>query len=299
MRALVLAVLITVGAAGGARAVETPEPPAQDWSFQGLMGTYDRGEIRRGLQVYREVCASCHSLRLVAYRNLGDVGFSEDEIKAIAAEYEVTDGPNDEGEMFQRPAKPSDRFVSPFPNNNAAKAANSGALPPDLSLMTKARGGGADYLRAVLIGYEDSVSEKAKQEVFSITNAKRREKYEDDIKAYEKKIGAGKKATKPKEPAVVKSIEDLGIADEANFNAYFLNFQIAMPPPLSDEGVEYADGTKATVEQQARDVTAFLNWAAAPELEERKRLGIKVMLFLLVLTGMLYALKRKIWSDLH
>ena len=263
MRALVLAFLITAGAAGGALAAEK-SLPAQDWSFQGLMGRYDRGEIRRGLQVYREVCASCHALRLVAYRNLGDVGFSEKEIKAIAAEYELTDGPNDEGEMFQRPAKPADRFVSPFPNNNAARAANSGALPPDLSLMTKARGGGADYLYAILTGYQDEVPE-AHLEAY---------KEENEGKEFE-------------------------LMEGMQFNTYFPGNQIAMPPPLADEGVEYADGTKATLSQQARDVTVFLNWAASPELEERKRLGIKVLLFLLVLTGMLYALKRQIWSDLH
>ncbi len=263
MRALVLAVLISAGTANAASASETALP-AQDWSFQGIMGTYDRGELRRGLQVYREVCASCHALALVAYRNLGDVGYSEDEIKAIAAEYEVTDGPNDEGEMFQRPAKPADRFVSPFPNKNAAKAANSGALPPDLSLMTKARNGGADYLYAILTGYEDEVPAS-------------------HLEAY-------KEANNGKEFELMEGL---------SFNTYFPGNQIAMPPPIADEGVEYADGTKATVAQQARDVTVFLNWAAAPELEERKRMGIKVMLFLLVLTGMTYALKRKIWADLH
>ena len=238
-------------AAGSAAAAVAPKASAQDWSFDGIFGTYDRGEIRRGLQVYNEVCASCHSLRLVAYRNLRDVGFGVDEVKAIAANFEVTDGPNDDGDMFTRPARPADRFASPFENDQAARAANNGALPPDLSVITKARKGGADYIYALLSGYLE-------------------------------------------EPPA-----GFTLSDGMYYNKYFPGHQIAMSPPLGDEAVEYADGTKATTAQMSKDVSTFLVWAAEPEMEERKRLGIKVMLFLIVLTAMLYALKRKIWSDLH
>ena len=230
---------------------EVQKPPAQAGSFNGVFGTFDRPAFRRCLQVYTELCAACHSLRLGYYRHLQSVGFSEEEIKALAGEFEVEDGPNDDGEMFTRPAKPTDPFVSPFPNAQAARAANAGSLPPDLSVMTKARKGGEDYLHAVLTGYRDEA------------------------------------------PAGVEVMEGVF------FNEYFSGQQIAMPPPLADGAVEYADGTKATVQQMSADVVTFLSWAAEPSLEERKRLGIKTMLFLLVLTAMLYALKRKVWSDVH
>jgi len=234
-----------------ANAEEDAKLEKQEWSFSGPFGTYDKGQLQRGLQVYKEVCAACHSLNLVSYRNLAEIGLSFDEIKAMAAEQEVQDGPDDEGEMFMRPARPSDRFVAPFPNDNAAKASNGGALPPDLSLMAKARKGGPDYLFSLLIGFEEEAPE-------------------------------GKT-----------------ILEGLSYNKVFPGNAIAMAPPLDEDSVEYADGTKATLEQEARDVTAFLNWAAEPELEQRKNLGIKVLLFLLVLTMLLYALKRKIWQDLH
>jgi ubiquinol-cytochrome c reductase cytochrome c1 subunit len=226
------------------------KPPSQKWSFTGLFGTFDRNALQRGFQVYNEVCAGCHSLRLVAYRNLMEIGFTEDQVKTIAAEKEVQDGPNDEGEMFDRPARPSDRFVSPFPNDNAARAANNGAFPPDLSLIVKARKNGANYLHALMTGYKDP-------------------------------------------PAGTTLPEGMA------YNEYFPGKQISMPSPLSDDGVEYADKTKATVDQMSRDVTVFLAWAAEPELEARKAMGVKVLLFLLVLTGLLYAVKRKIWADVH
>ena len=247
--AAALAVALMLGA--GPAMAEVGKAPARDWSFDGMFGTFDRGAVQRGFQVYQEVCAACHSLKLVAYRNLSGIGLSEDQIKAIAAEVEVTDGPNDEGEMFQRPARPSDRFVKPFANDNAARAANNGALPPDLSLMVKARKGGADYLHALLTGYKEEP------------------------------------------PAGIKLSEGM------NYNLYFPGNQIAMAPPVADDAVEYADGTKATADQIATDIATFLAWAAEPELEERKRLGIKVLLFLIVLTAMMYALKRQIWSDQH
>lgn len=230
---------------------DVTEPPKHKWSFGGLFGGFDQAGLKRGFQVYSEVCSSCHGLSLVAYRNLADIGFSKGEITEIAAEVEVEDGPDDEGEMFFRPARASDRFVSPFPNDNAARSANSGALPPDLSLIVKARNGGADYIFALLTGYAEDAPEGVE-------------------------LGEG-----------------------MYYNEYFPNHQIAMMPPLEDEAVEYADGTKPTLSQHAEDVTAFLSWAASPELEERKRLGIKVLIFLLVLTGMLFALKRQIWAKLH
>ncbi len=237
--------------AGVAVAAEAPEPPAQDWSFDGVFETFDRGALKRGFQIYSEICSTCHSLRLVAYRNLQDIGFSEPEVKGIAADVEVLDGPDEEGEMFTRPGLPADHFVSPFANDQAARAANSGALPPDLSLMIKAREHGPDYVYAFLTGYQDEAP------------------------------------------------EGVELADGRFYNRYFPGNQTAMGPMLGDEAVEYADGTKPTLEQHARDIVTFLSWTAEPEMEERKSLGIKVLLFLVVLTAMLYALKRKIWSDLH
>ena len=243
-------------------------PEARDWSFGGVFGRYDRGELQRGFQVYIEVCSSCHSLKHVYYRNLGDdggPGFSEAEVKAIAAKFEVTDGPNNSGEMFTRSALPRDPFVSPFANDAEARSINGGALPPDLSVITKARSiergfpgwfvdlftgyqeQGTDYTYALLSGYAD----------------------------------------KPK---------DFHLQDGMYYNKYFVGQQIAMPAPLSDDQVEYADGTSATVNQMAHDVTAFLMWTAEPKLEERKRLGFKVIVFLIVFSTLLFLTKKKIWS---
>ena len=263
-RVLAAAALALAFFAGPALAAEGAALPSQSWSFQGMFGTYDRAALRRGFQVYSEVCASCHSLSLVSYRHLMSVGYSEDEVKAIAAEIEVEDGPNEDGEMFTRPGKPSDRFASPFANEMAARASNNGAFPPDLSLMTKARKRGPDYLHGLLVGYHEEVPE--------------------DFQATWKAEHEG---------------EEFVLMDGMSFNTYFPGHQIAMAPPLDDEAVEYADGTEPTLDRHARDVVTFLAWAAQPELEERKRLGVKVLLFLVVLTAMLYALKRQIWSDLH
>jgi ubiquinol-cytochrome c reductase cytochrome c1 subunit len=254
MRRSLIALAVASGflgfGAATASAAEGVALPHQEWSFQGLFGTYDRAAVRRGFQVYKEVCAGCHALSLVRYRNLEAIGFSEDEVKAIAAEATVMDGPGDDGEMFERPGRPSDAFVAPFPNDNAAKAANGGALPPELSLMTKARVGGPDYVHAILTGYHEP-------------------------------------------PA------DIEMQPGLNYNAYFPGHQIAMPAPLAEDAVEYADGTPATVEQMAHDVTTFLNWAAEPELETRKQTGVKVLLFLIVFTGLLYATKRRVWAKVH
>ena len=226
------------------------ELPSQDWSFAGVFGTFDRGELQRGFQVYKEVCSGCHSLNYIAFRNLADLGFNELEVKAIAAGYEVQDGPNKEGEMFNRPGLPADRIPAPFPNDNAARFGNGGALPPDLSLIVDARPDGTNYLYALLTGYDDAPS-------------------------------------------------GMTVAEGMNYNTYFPGHQVAMPPPLSDDGVEYADGTKATAAQQARDITAFLAWTTEPNMEARKEMGVMAILFLLVMTGLLYLSKRKIWADVH
>ena len=230
-------------AAGGDIAI-----PDRKFSFDGVFGTYDRASAQRGFQVYKEVCAACHGLRLLSYRNLRELGLTEAQVAAIAAQFEIKDGPNDEGQMFERPGRPADRFRSPFANDAAARAANNGALPPDLSVMTKARAGGADYLFALLTGYVDP-------------------------------------------PAGVT------LMDGMHYNKYFPGHQIAMGAPLNPDQVEYADGTKATVEQMAHDVSTFLQWAAEPELEKRRAMGVKVIIFLTILAGLTYAVKRKIWAD--
>lgn len=221
------------------------------WPHDGIFGKFDKAAAQRGFQIYREVCASCHSLKYVAFRNFHDLGFSEEEVKALAAEYTVEDGPDDEGEMFERAGKPFDYLPSPYPNENAARAANGGAYPPDLSLIAKARADGTNYVYSLLLGYNDEP------------------------------------------PAGVE------ISDGMSYNAYFPGHQIAMAQPLYEEAVEYADGTGGTLEQHASDIATFLTWTAEPKLEERKGMGLKVMIFLVILTGLFYATKRKIWSDLH
>ncbi|MEQ8968423.1 MAG: cytochrome c1 [Azospirillaceae bacterium] len=231
----------------GAEAIEVPD---YDFSFEGIFGTYDEASLQRGYQVYEQVCASCHSMDLVAYRHLEWIGYSEDQVKALAAQNTVTDGPNDQGEMFTRPAEPSDYFAAPYPNVQAARAANGGAYPPDLSVIAQARAGGADYLKALLIGYEDPPP-------------------------------------------------DVDLMAGMYYNAYFPGHQIAMPQLVYDDSVTYQDGTEATAEQISHDVSAFLMWAAEPHMVERKRSGVKVMLFLVVFAGMMYAVKRKVWADQH
>lgn len=247
--ALALAVAINPGPARAAG--EALVPPSQGWSWEGIFGTFDRAAAQRGFQVYKEVCSSCHSMQYLYYRDLEGLGYSEDEIKAIASEYDVQDGPDDDGEMFDRPAIPSDPFYKPFPNDNAARAGNNGALPPDLTLMVEARPRGADYLYALLTGYSEDVP------------------------------------------------DGIELQEGMSYNAWFKGNQIAMAQPLYGDDVEYADGTPATISQQASDLTTFLAWAAEPNLEERKSMGIKVMIFLVIFLGMLIALKRKIWSNVE
>ena len=254
---------------------ETSVPPQLDWSFQGPFGTFDRAQLQRGFKVYREVCASCHGLRYIAFRNLAEPGgpeFSEAQVRALAAEYKIQDGPNEAGDMFERPGRSADRFPPPFPNENAAAAANGGKAPPDLSLMAKARTyergfpwfifdvfrqyseNGADYLVALLNGYKDPP-------------------------------------------------QGFQVPEGGHYNEYYPGHNIAMPKPLSDGQVEYPKGEDGnapvpeTVDQYAKDVTAFLAWTAEPHLEARKRLGFKVILFLLLLAVLMYFTKKKIWAD--
>ena len=253
MRALKTAILsaaLALGLGGSAVASEGVKIPTQSWSHSGVFGTIDKASAQRGFQVYKEICAACHSMKLVPIRTLGGIGFKEDELKALAATYEVQAGPNDNGEMFMRPGVPADRFPSPFPNDNAARASNNGALPPDLSLIAKARMGGEDYLYAFLTGFEDP-------------------------------------------PA------DANLMPGMNWNKYFPGHQVGMPNILNDDGVQYADGTKATAAQQARDVSTFLTFVAEPSLDQRKQMGVKVILFLIVLAGLMYATKRQMWAKLH
>ena len=224
-----------------------------DWSFKGLFGKFDRSALQRGYQVYTEVCASCHSMKYVSYRNLGEKGgpeFSEEAVKAIAASFEVNDGPNADGEMFMRPGKPSDKFVKPYDNVKAAQAANGGAYPPDMSVLVKARGGGVDYIYSLLQGYENTPSEM---------------------------------------------ILDEGV----HYNKYMYGNKIKMAAPLSEDIVEYGDGTKATVEQMSKDVTTFLMWTAEPHLESRHQMGFKAIVYLIILTILVYFSMKKIWSRIE
>jgi len=236
-----------------ANSAEKVELLKTDWSFKGLLGKFDRGSLQRGYQVYTEVCSSCHSMKYVSYRNLAEEGgpeFTEEQAKAIAANFEVLDGPNSDGEMFTRPAKLSDKFVMPYENEKAAQAANGGAYPPDMSVLAKARSGGVDYIYSVLLGYEDP-------------------------------------------PAGV-------VLDEGVFyNKYMYGNNIKMSQPLSDGLVEYSDGTVASEEQMAKDVTTFLMWAAEPHLESRHKMGFKAILYLIILTILVYFSMKKIWSRIE
>ncbi|MCB1498135.1 MAG: cytochrome c1 [Bauldia sp.] len=246
------------------------KPELLNWSFAGVFGRYDQAQLQRGLQVYREICSSCHSLQYVAFRTLaghGGLGYSEEQVKALAAEYQITAGPNDDGDMYERPGIPSDHFPSPFPNPQAAAVANGGAVPPDLSLMAKARAvsrgpvwtiidfftqyqeAGPNYIHALLTGYGQ-------------------------------------------EPP-----PGVDVPEGTHYNPYFIaSASLAMPPPLSDGAVTYSDGSPETVDQYARDVAAFLMWTAEPHLVERKRLGFQVGIFLIVFAGLMYLTKKRVWS---
>ena len=224
--------------------------PKHNWSFKGLTGTFDKSAIQRGFKVYREVCSGCHSMSLLYYRDLIDIGFSDEEVKAIAAEYTVIDGPNEEGEMFERPAKPSDRFVPPFSNEQEARISNNGSYPPDLSVITKAKKHGPDYIFNLLLGYT--------------------------------------------EPPI-----DFELGEGMYYNKWKEGHQISMAQPLDEGYVDYDDGTENNLPQLAEDITTFLVWSAEPELEERKKLGIKVILFFIVLGSIVFIVKNRLWREIH
>ena len=226
------------------------EMPKHKWSFNGISGTFDKAALKRGYQVYREVCSGCHSMKLLYYRDLLDIGFSEAQIKSIASEYTVLDGPNDEGEMYERPARLADHFISPFINDQEARLSNNGSYPPDLSVITKAKKNGPDYIYNLLLGY--------------------------------------------KEPP-----EDFNIGEDMYYNEWKEGHQIAMAQPLDEGYVDYDDGTENTLSQLAKDVTTFLVWSAEPELEVRKNLGIKVILFFLIFGVIIYISKQRLWRNIY
>jgi len=239
-----------------------PLPPKHvPWSFDGPFGTFDRGSLQRGFQVYKDVCSACHALNHIAFRNLAERGgpeFTPEQVRALAASYRVPAEPNQQGQTVDamgqpltRPAAPADTYPPPFPNEQASRAANNGALPPDLSLVVKARDGHSDYVYSILTGFGQQPPNN-------------------------EKIGAGR-----------------------FYNPYFRGHQIAMPPPLMDGSVMYADGTMATVDQEARDVVTFLTWASEPKMEERKRMGFNVMIFLLAFTTLLYFSYHRVWRGKH
>ena len=234
-----------------ARAEEAHMPPLpkQAWSFAGPFGTFDRASAQRGFQVYKEVCAVCHSVKHAYYRDLAGIGLSEAQIKAIAASVVIADI-GDDGAPNERPGLPSDPFRSPYPNDRAARAVLNGASPPDLSLIVKAREGGADYLFALLTGYSEP-------------------------------------------PAAMK------MSDGMSYNRHFPGHQIAMVPPIGEGRVTYGDGTPASTQQMARDVTTFLAFIAEPETEQRKAMGVKIVLFLVLMTCVTYAVKRKVWANVE
>jgi ubiquinol-cytochrome c reductase cytochrome c1 subunit len=244
------------------------QPQELSWSFAGPFGTYDKAQLQRGLKVYKEVCSACHSLNLVAFRSLEDLGYSEAQVKALAASYQIHDGPNDDGEMFDRPGKPSDHFPAPFPNEQAAAAANGGAAPPDLSVIAKAR--------AVQRGFP--------RFIFDIFT-QYQEGGPDYIHAFVSGFGQ-------KPPAGVT------IPEGTYYNPHFISAASThMPPPLSDGQVTYDDGAPETVDQYAKDVAAFLMWAAEPHLQARKEIGFRVMIFILIFGVLVYLTKRKVWAE--
>tara|TARA_Y100000590_G_scaffold380184_1_gene448331 strand:- start:121 stop:903 length:783 start_codon:yes stop_codon:yes gene_type:complete len=253
IKSFILVLLISVFFEQNIFAEEKKKLLSPDWSFKGYFGKFDRASLQRGYQVYAEVCSSCHSMKYLSYRNLAEEGgpeFSEEQAKAIAANFEVIDGPNDDGEMYTRQAKLSDKFVNPYQNNKEAMASNGGAYPPDMSVLVKARSGGADYLYSLLLGYEDPPS-------------------------------------------------NVTLDDGVYYNKYMYGNMIRMANPLSDGLVEYNDGTEASEKQMAKDVVTFLAWAAEPHLEARHKIGFKAIIYLIIITILVYLSMRKLWSRIE
>jgi ubiquinol-cytochrome c reductase cytochrome b/c1 subunit len=252
---------------------EQPNPPMNRWSFAGPFGKYDQGQLQRGLKVYREVCQVCHGLKLVAFRTLADPNgpaLTPAQAAAIAAEYQVPGEPDDQGEVKPHPGRPADSFPAPFPNEQAARARYN-AVPPDLSVIAKARGYERGFPRWV-------------GDIFT--------QYQEQGPDYITALMQGYRDSPP--PGIT-------IPPGGFYNEYFPGHSIAMPPPLTDGRVEYTDGSPQTVQQYAKDIAAFLMWTAEPHLAARKRLGLQVVIFLIVLSGLLYFTKKKVWHavELH
>ncbi|MBN9596613.1 MAG: cytochrome b N-terminal domain-containing protein [Afipia sp.] len=272
--ALVAGGMLLMGGMNNAKAADghAPTPPSLKWSFAGPLGKFDQGQLQRGLKVYKEVCSACHGLSFVAFRNLADPGgpgYSPAQAAAFAAEYKVKDGPDDKGEMFERNGRPADYFPSPYPNEQAARASNGGAFPPDLSLIAKARGYERGFPQFIFDAFTQ-FQEKGPNYIDAL------------LQGYEDKAPAG-----------------FDLPEGSYYNKFFPGHAIKMPKPISDGQVTFDDGSPATVQQYAKDVSAFLMWAAEPHLEARKRTGLQVMLFLLVFSGLLYFTKKKVWADAH
>jgi len=270
---LALAAIIGVGPAvaseeeGGTPHYPIHHPKEQSWSFAGPFGTFDKGQLQRGLKVYVEVCSACHSMDLVAFRTLGALGYSEDQVKSFAANYEVEDGPNADGDMFTRTAVASDYFPSPFPNEEAAAASNGGAVPPDFSLLAKARyveRGFPQFIFDIFTGYNES----GPNYIYSLLTG-----YEEAPHGHE-------------------------VAEGTYYNPYFLgSAALAMAQPIDDGAVTYDDGSPETLDQYSHDVSAFMMWAAEPHMEDRKRTGFMVILFLAIFSSLMYLTKKAVYSN--
>jgi cytochrome c1 len=266
------ALTVFAAAPAFAQLEETPAPPREHWSFSGPFGKFNRAQLQRGFKVYQEVCSTCHGLSLLSFRNLTEPGgpeFTAGQVNSVAAQwlFKVQDGPNDQGEMFERVPRLGDPFPPPFPNDNAARARYN-AVPPDMSVLAKARGyergfpkfifdiftmyqeKGVDYIAALMQGYSDP----------------------------------------PK---------DFKLASGLYYNTFFPGHALAMPPPLTDGRVEYTDGSPQTVAQYAKDIGAFLMWAAEPHLEARKKMGFEVMVFLIIFAGLMYFTKKRVWKQIE
>ena len=253
LKSLLLVLVISIYSYHGTAAERSHELLSPGWSFKGFFGKFDRASLQRGYQVYTEVCAACHSMKYLSYRNLSEAGgpeFSVEQAKIIASQFELTDGPNSDGEMFTRVARLSDNFVGPYENIQAATAANGGAYPPDMSVLVKARKGGADYIYSLLLGYEEAP-------------------------------------------------EGISLDDGVYYNKYMAGNKIKMSNPLSEGIVTYIDGTEATEEQMARDITSFLAWAAEPHLEARHKIGFRAIIYLIIMTVLVYFSMKKLWSRIE
>jgi ubiquinol-cytochrome c reductase cytochrome c1 subunit len=252
---------------GAYTAITEPAAPTAEHEFHrtpkelhlasdGPFGRFDKQQLQRGFQVYKEVCSACHSMHYVAFRDLTQLGYNEAEVKAIAKGFQVPGVDPNTGEATMRPGTPTDYFPSPYPNDIAARAANNNAVPPDLSLMTKARHDGPAYVYSLLTGFQNQPA------------------------------------------ALLKEFPDAKTPEGLHYNPYFANLNLAMAPPLtSEDQVSYGDGTKATVDQMAQDVAAFLVWAAEPKLDKRKQTGWPVLGFLIFATVLAYFAKQQVWAD--